>query len=126
MAFTGKTDSNLTDSLSNTTSNSNSSHVSGLSAQDLEIKRWLRGKWVRREIDQFEYDYYYYIYTFSDRGYRIDWGTERNMSSSNEICPYEVKGNVIYTSLGEPLFKIDKQRNQLIEYKNSNHVYERE
>ena len=120
----------------NIESSNNSTHVQSSltesqanknqSQADMETRNWLRGKWVRTDIDPTTIELFYYIWTFTTEGYNFAYGSERVSTSNNDYYSYEVKGNIIYSSSNNPILIIDRSHNALIGYENNDEVYKKQ
>lgn len=96
------------------------------SQADMETRNWLRGKWVRTDIDPTTIELFYYVWTFTTEGYNFAYGSERVSTSNNDYYSYEVKGNIIYSSSNNPILIIDRSHNALIGYENNDEVYKKQ
>lgn len=124
--FSGKIDPSMKSSQQNEYSSGGGMTGDGVkSSADMEVRKWLRGKWVRAVIDPTMVELVYYVWTFTMEGYNFTYGSEYTYNSSNTYYPYEVKGDIIYTSDGKPFLKIDRRNNCLINTDNTDEVYKK-
>lgn len=93
---------------------------------DIEIRNWLRGEWVRTDIDPTTIELVAYVWTFTNEGYNFTYGSERTYNPSSKYYSYEVKDDIIYSSGDKPILIIDKSHNCLIDYDNNEEVYKKQ
>ena len=94
-------------------------------SEDYEVRKWLKGRWARAEIDPTMVELVYYVYTFYPDGFNFSYGSEYTYNQSSDRLPYTVNGDVIYSADGSPMLRIDRGRNALVDYDKPEEVYKK-
>ena len=93
-------------------------------SEDYEVRKWLKGQWVRAEIDPTMVEIIYNVYTFYPDGFNFSYGSEHTYRQSRDRFPYTVNGDVICVD-GNPMLRIDRERNVLVDCKKPEETYEK-